>query len=462
MSARTWLSGLIEKGYLTHSYRKKVLLILCLALLARAAVLMAFWTAMPWQLGHIHDDWDKLAINWVETGTFGVHPGEATIQRAPAFPILEIPLYLIFGRNYAWWSISLLLFDIGTCLLIILLSRRLWGNAVSLLAGTWYALYMPLIYYTARIEQFTIGVPFVMLWFYLVTSWDQQRKIRFLYPALGLVTGILMLNKSVYLPITFCACILLIFKSNRKAMFSRIRGTLIVAMTAAAIIAPWSIRNFVVTQGKVIPVQSLFWEIIWQKLAMSELDKNEGMTRPDGRTMEYFLERQSELFSRRENSYIFELTGPRKELQEERVYKKQVIEWIRQRPARYLAAMGSNVWGFWFRAENLGKTRLMVIMQLPFLAGAIFGFAGLMRRRALASVQYGLLFVVLLWARSSMVLGWGRYSLDAAPVLSSLFGLGIVALVKKNRISVGPLSVRDGHEISQDGIGSSAIAPGRL
>ena len=145
----------------------------------------AFWPTWVWHTGHVHDDWNKLAINWVTHGTFGFKPGEPTVQRGPIFPLLEIPLYLLFGENYAAWSIALLLFDTGTCLLLILLARQLWGNRAALLAGLFYSVHLPIIYYGASIEQFTSALPLVFLWFYLFSSWDLGSPKKWTPLALG-------------------------------------------------------------------------------------------------------------------------------------------------------------------------------------------------------------------------------------------------------------------------------------
>ena len=142
--------------------------IVALALITRLGVLLCFWPTWVWHTGDVQDSWNLLAINWVTHGTFGFQPSEPTIQRGPIFPLLEIPLYLVFGENYAAWSIALLLFDTGTCLLLLLLARRLWGNRAALLAGLLYAVHLPISYYNANIEQFTSVLPLVFLWFYLI------------------------------------------------------------------------------------------------------------------------------------------------------------------------------------------------------------------------------------------------------------------------------------------------------
>ena len=100
---------------------------------------------------------------------------------------------------------SLLFFDTGTCLIIVLPARQLWGGRAALLAGLFYAVHLPIIYYGANIEQFTSALPLVFLWFYLFSSWDLGSPKKWIPWALGLVSGVLMLNKTVYLPVTLAS-----------------------------------------------------------------------------------------------------------------------------------------------------------------------------------------------------------------------------------------------------------------
>src|SRR3989442_8912953 len=137
------LSQLIEKMDDARCFIPFACVVAATALATRLAVLLAFWPTWIWQSGHVHDHWDKLAINWVTSRTFGFSAGEPTTQRGPIFPLVEIPLYVFFGQRYAGWSIALLLLDTGTCVLLMLLGRRLWGNRAALLAGLFYAGYLP-------------------------------------------------------------------------------------------------------------------------------------------------------------------------------------------------------------------------------------------------------------------------------------------------------------------------------
>jgi 4-amino-4-deoxy-L-arabinose transferase-like glycosyltransferase len=406
--------------------------IVVLALITRLGVLLYFWPTWVWHNGHIQDDWNKLAINWVTHGTFGFQPDEPTIRRGPVFPLLEIPLYLLFGENYAAWSIALLLFDTGTCLLLVLVARQLWGNRAALLAGLFYSVYLPIIYYIARIEQFTSALPLVFLWFYLFSSWDLGSGKKWTPWALGLVSGVLILNKTVYLPVTLASVVGIVWLKRKELQFNIIcRQASIFFFTAALVVAPWTYRNYVVTEGALVPVQALFWQLVWQKEVLSDLDATEGAQRPDGRTLQYILSRRAELFDRVEDTSGVKLTGPKRELYDERVFRDQVLEWLRSKPAHFLKNVASNVWGFWAREENLRKTLLMLSMQMVFLGAALLGLGLTIKYRQLLKIRFGLLLVLTLWAEYSLVLGWGRFSLDTVPVLALVFGIGIDEWMKR-------------------------------
>jgi len=406
--------------------------ILALALVARLAVFFYFWPTWLWQTGHIQDDWNKLAINWVTHGTFGFQPDESTIRRGPGFPLLEIPLYLVFGENYAAWSVALLLFDTGNCLLLVLLARQLWGNRAALLAGLFYAVHVPIIYYCANIEQFTSALPLVFLWFYWFSSWDQGSSKKWIPWALGLVSGVLMLNKTVYLPVTLASLVAIVWLKRKEPYFKTIlRQASIVFFTAALVVGPWTYRNYVVTEGALVPVQTLLWGNVWQKYVISDLDAAEGTNRPDGRTLQYILLRRAELFDRVGDTFGVKLTGSKRDLYDERIFRDQVFKWFRSKPTQFLKNVTDNIWAFWLRAENLRKTLLMLSMQVVFLGAALVGLVLTIRYRQFRKIRFGLLLILTLWAEYSLVIAWSRYSLDTVPILAVVFGIGIDEWMKQ-------------------------------
>ena len=422
--------------------------IVVLALVARLTVFFCFWPTWVWHTGDVQDDWNKLAINWVAHGTFGFQPGEPTVQRGPIFPLLEIPLYLLFGENYAAWSIALLLFDTGTCLLLVLLGRQVWGNRAALLAGLFYSVHLPIIYYSASIQQFTSALPLVFLWFYLFSSWDLGSPKKWTPLALGIVSGALMLNKTVYLPVILASLVGIVWSRRNAPHFKAIlRQASIVLLIAALVVAPWTYRNYVVTEGAPVPVQALFWQLVWQKYVLSDLDAKEGRDRPDGRALQYILSQRAELFDRAEDISRVKLTGPKRDLYDEQVFRDEVLKRFRSKPTQFLKNVTSNMWGFWIGAENLRKTRLMLSMQVVFLSAAVLGLGLTIRYGQLFKIRFGLLLVLTLWAEHSLVLGWGRFSLDTVPVLAVVFGTGIDTWMKEKMAD--QLSARIPAEVRQ-------------
>jgi len=162
-----------------------------------------------------------------------------------------------------------------------------------------------------------------------------------------------------------------------------------------------------------------------------ELDATEGANRADGRMLQYFLSRRAELFDKVEDTSRVKLTGPKRDLYEERVFRNQVLESFRSKPTQFLKCVTANIWGFWVRAENLRKTLVMLSMQVVFLGAALLGFGLTIRYHQLLKIRFGLVLVLTLWAEYSLVFGIGRYSLDTIPVLAVIFGTGVDAWMKQ-------------------------------
>jgi len=399
-----------------------------IALFVRLAVLLFFWSDCIWQSGHIQDDWNKLAINLVEAGTYGFLPDEPTVTRGPFFPLIEIPLYLVFGENYAGWSISLLLFDSLTCLFLMFIARRLWGNRPALLAGLFYSVNLPVVYYTAQIEQFTSIMPFVFLWFYLFSLWELRPFTAWLPWTLGLVSGLMIVNKTVYLPAPFLgAAAIILFRQAGTPVKRLIAQIVIYLLVTMAVVTPWTYRNYVVSK-RFIPVQSYFWELFWQDIIISDLDARRGMNRPDGELLKHLLSKRAELF--KNDLLSKELRGTQKELYEESVFATTVLKLIRGNPLNYFNNILNNMWQFWIGAENLNKVKKLLTMQAVYLGATLVGFCFLFMYRQVYRIKFGLLLILMLWGVHCLVFAWGRFSLDLVPILAIIFGLGFDTCMK--------------------------------
>ncbi len=418
------LTGIAEP----RNFRRHVFLVLGIALFVRFAVLAFFWSRWDWHDGLVADQWNDLAINLVDNHTFGFKPYQPTVMRGPTFPWMEIPLYLAFGKNYAGWSISLLLLDTFTCFLLIVTTRKRWGNRTALLAGLFYSVNLPIIYYTAKISQVTSVLPLVVIYLYLFSLWEDNYASKWLPLALGLLSGAMILDKTVYLPVPFLfSAVLLWFNRKQGLKVNRLIPVLLYLVVTVAVVVPWSIRNYVVTKGAIIPVQNLFGEAFVQDKYYHDLGAATGGDRPEGELLKYFLSEQDKLLA--ENGV--DPVGPRDssrpqwEVQRENVFRKTGMRWVREDPVTILKIKVANLWNYWIRAENTRKTLLFALMQIVYLGSAVTGLILVWRFHQLARIKYGLALILVLWAEHCPVFAWGRYSLDLVPVLGLMFGLGI-------------------------------------
>jgi 4-amino-4-deoxy-L-arabinose transferase-like glycosyltransferase len=384
----------------------------------------------------VPDSWDRLAVNLVDHGTFGFSGNESTVTRGPIFPLVEVPLYWVFGNRYAGWSISLLLLDTISCVLLVLASRRIWGRRAALLAGLFYAVNLPVVFYTAKIAQLTSMLPLVIAWLCLATLWETCPERKWVPWALGLVSGVAILDKTVFLPVPF-ACITLHLWTQRRVRpwGPLVRESLIHALVTIAVVAPWTFRNFVVTGGRIVPVQSTFWELFVQDVLYHDLDAARGNNRPDGETLAVFLSKEDAMLAAHGVSSDPPPGTPRPawEVKREKVFQRICLGWIRNDPVKIMRIKIANLWHFWLRAENWRKTRLMILMQTFYLGGALAGLVLLWRTRQLGRLKYGILLAAILWAEHCPVFAWGRFSLDLVPVLALVFGLGVDAWARQRK-----------------------------
>lgn len=420
-------------------FRRHLFVVVAIALIVRLGVLVLFWPKWEWNGGVPSDQWNELTMSLVDNHTIGFlsSPSDPSVMRGPIFPLLEAPLYFVFGERYSAWSISLLLIDTLTCFLLMVTARRLWGNRTAILAGLFYAVNLPVVYYTAKIMQVTSILPMVVLWLYLFTLWEKTYFCKWLPWALGVLSGLMILDKTVYLPVPFLSSAVLLWTRRheiRKA-FHLVPVALYLLITLC-VVAPWTIRNYIVTKGTIVPVQNLFWEAFVQDVLFYDLDAKIGLDRPDGEVMKYILPKEDAILIASGLSPNPPQVGRAKwEVQREIAFRKACTVWIKEDPVKILKIKVANIWNFWVRTENWRKTRLFILMQVIYLGAAVTGAFILLRYHQLGRLKYGVSLIFVLWAEHCSVYAIGRYSLDLVPILALLFGFGVEIWAKQRQLS---------------------------
>lgn len=417
---------------------KWVMAVAAFALLLRFALYFIFYDSWTWQTGHVHDNWNLFGMSFARIGKVGFGDGQSTLQRTVTFPAVIALVYYAVGENYPLWSAFFCLFDVGTCVLAVYVIRNAWGQRVGVLAGLYLAAHLPVAYYTAQIEQFTVLLPFLVLWIWLMTLWERKPTSIAIPVGLGLVTGWLILSKSVYLLFPPVSIVALALVRRRQLPWRRfLLGAAVFMFLSAAVVAPWTIRNYRVSGGKFIPVQTLLWENVLVNINWDHLDRTQGTDRPPGSLQDYIYARRADILNASPEPPQHEWALPRIEAHSEAIFRDVFFEWIPDNVGVFAAGVAKNVWQFWVGAENGVKTRKFIVLQFVPLTLAIFGLVVILRRRKLAAVWMAGIPIVMLWSQYSVVHAMGRYSLSLVPALALLFAYGADLVLKDRLPSVG-------------------------
>jgi 4-amino-4-deoxy-L-arabinose transferase-like glycosyltransferase len=179
--------------------------------------------------------------------------------RDPEYPVFTPPLYAIFIAG------SLLLFQDGqgpvkvaqaiadslTVVVLYLIARQLFGLRAALLAAVALSVYPFSIYAVTYVGTETFFTLFLSVFVLLSIYAIERGNLRY-YVSAGLVLGLatLLRGTTQYYPLVFLLLLWPLFRNEPRAVIPKY---LAFCLAFAAVIFPWSLRNYLVL-GDVIPV----------------------------------------------------------------------------------------------------------------------------------------------------------------------------------------------------------------
>ena len=229
-----------------------VLLILLLALAVRAGFVVAF----PDPLAETR--YRPIAVNILEGNGFSsdasapYRPSEAA---TPAYPLFIAALYAVFGRSVYALTLSQVLLDLATCLLVAfsLAPERLKSSA-ALWALTIYGIFAwPVFVWVARVYAETLTIFFTTVAIALCAL-ALRAGAPYWFGA-GLACGLAILTRpdSVLLLVAIILFLLIQLARERQRRFTSSLFAFCIAVGLT--LAPWVIRNYV-SLGKFQPLAS--------------------------------------------------------------------------------------------------------------------------------------------------------------------------------------------------------------
>jgi 4-amino-4-deoxy-L-arabinose transferase-like glycosyltransferase len=389
---------------------------LCVLFLAAFAIRAAFVAfAAPRGNDLVFPDaaiYDSIARNWLASKGFKEDLGRQA-SRAPGYPVFLAACHSMGLQRPQGTYLIQAVADSAMCVLLALLGRKLYGDAVGLVAGCIAAIYPFFIYFTGLLlaeTLFTLGLVALMLFLFRCEDALEKSMSRTLLisAAAGLLLGLLvLLRSSLFLFPFFLLPIWLARPGHRRGAMAA-WGTMIAVM--ALVMLPWIVRNYEIF-GRFIPTTLQVGESLYEANS-PYADGGPAMERID-----WVKERGDRPMGEYENNQFF---------------RHAALQYIREHPGRFCSLAIEKFERFWNPLPNYGPYRKPLSLAVSICAFApiiLLACAGVLRRNREVSSLLLLLSPVVYFTLLHMVfVGSVRYRTPVMPFVILLAAAGAEAV----------------------------------
>jgi 4-amino-4-deoxy-L-arabinose transferase-like glycosyltransferase len=224
--------------------------IFCLALVVR----IIYNNTVAFHYFPLHDSafYQGIAFHMLKEHCFCLEQYVPTVDRAPLWPFTIAGLTIIFGPSDYVARIFLSIVGSGTCVLVYLFARDLFSWRIGVIAGAFAAIYPELYIYDGWLytESLYIFLLFAICYGLYRLQHKPERNWRN-WIIIGVLLGLLSLtrpNGIIVIGLFIIWCFIMV---GQKFISLRItiRGVLLSTLIAIVLIAPWTIRNYLVSHA---------------------------------------------------------------------------------------------------------------------------------------------------------------------------------------------------------------------
>jgi hypothetical protein len=250
--------------------RRLGLLVFLLTLAAAGALLQLRRPLLS--LGGLTDEWFPLALNLAAFGTLG-WADEPMVMRPPGYPAFVAGLLRLTTRvpvpptaSYHLAAIAVVcaaqaVLLAATATMLFAWLRPRVGDAIAFAAALVfglnpYSLVLPGLLHYSVLHQFLLVAGSLALERALERSETSLRPLA----AAGALWGLAALVRPVTLPLPALVVLMILARGLRGRRAAK--AALVFAAAMAAVIAPWTARNFRLT-GRLAPVNVQAWSVLW-------------------------------------------------------------------------------------------------------------------------------------------------------------------------------------------------------
>ncbi len=224
-----------------------IALIFCLALLVR--IVYNNVVAHNYVLVGDAISYNALAINIIKEHCFCRYPSVPTVDRAPLWPAVIALIYSIVGQHNYFVRLFLCCVDSGTCVLLYLFARDLFRHRFGLVAGLLVAVYPQMYMYVDWLYSETLFIFLVFAFCYALFRFQRTSKRTWIVWS-GVFIGLLSLSRPNGLFFFDLFVLWAVIVGWRKILPWRLiaQSTLAITVILCVFVAPWTIRNYILTQ----------------------------------------------------------------------------------------------------------------------------------------------------------------------------------------------------------------------
>ncbi len=189
--------------------------------------------------------YDSIAHNLLSSQCFCIVPHIPTTDRAPLWAFIVTGIYAITEGKNIYARLFFCLLDSGTCVLIYLFARDLFGRRIAFVTGVLAALYTGLFIYTGWLYTETLYTFMLLAFTYTLYLFQRSKQTRWI-----IASGIFLALASLTRPnglfvfgMLIVWAVIIIF--TRQATWQQAtRAVLIILLITTVLIAPWTLRNY--------------------------------------------------------------------------------------------------------------------------------------------------------------------------------------------------------------------------
>ena len=380
------------------------------------------------QLDITQDEYDDLGWSLAQGQGFRSYHGGESVIRGPGYPAFLALIYSVAGHNFGAVQLAQSLLSVLIVFLSWLIGRQLFSKQVSLVAAAFMALNPLLIWYVPRIM---VEVPFTLVCL-LVFYFSQKlllQEIRWynvLFTALSVAAAAYI--KSIALIFPLVIFLLLLF--FRRDLLKSLGFTAAIFALVVLAILPWSIRNYDVTGGEIVPVHtSLALPIIQGKLYVDNFFDSPFSTRKAMLQTKQTMEHVSLEGGGRAISYP--LANIKDEVELDKAAKSYIVNYYKEKPLDLLKGMAIRSLLFWYYSSNKFFTVFLLVVNLVLIILSILAIA---KNWKLKEFWLPVVWTVFFVGFHSLIIASARFSLQLHPFLLLLSAAFILQKFTKEKV----------------------------